>query len=201
MRNWDLQRLRGFDLVYSTSPSLLVRLRQPGDKAAWDRFVGLYSPLIYRWGVVQGLSSDDAADLVQDVLVVLLRKIPEFDYDPNQRFRGWLRAIALNKVRERNRYIASRNMTALYSNESALATNQSDCFEESEYRSFLVNRALDLMKSHFPEQQWQACWKQLIERRSPSDVALELGMTVNAVYLAKSRVLKMLREELKGLLD
>ena len=77
----------------TTSFSLLERLRQPSDSAAWDRFVELYTPLLFYWGRRAGLQSADAADLVQDVFEVLLRKLPEFQYDRQKSFRSWLRTV------------------------------------------------------------------------------------------------------------
>ena len=77
----------------STSISLLERLRKTNQDAAWQRFVDLYAPLIYHWARHQGLNATDAADLVQDVLAMLIAKLPEFNYDPTQRFRGWLRTV------------------------------------------------------------------------------------------------------------
>ena len=87
----------------STHSSLLERLRRPDDVEAWDRFVRLYTPLLFHWARGAGLRDPDAADLVQDVLVVLVRKLPEFHYDPRKSFRAWLRTVTLNKWRERLR--------------------------------------------------------------------------------------------------
>src|SRR4051812_1055658 len=86
-----------------TPVSLLQRLRQPGAHRAWERFVELYTPLLYYWSRRMALQPHDAADLVQDVFAVLLLKLPEFRYDDNRSFRGWLRAVTVNKWRERCR--------------------------------------------------------------------------------------------------
>jgi hypothetical protein len=75
----------------TTSASLLERLRQTADPAAWERFVRLYTPLLCHWARRVGSPRQDVEDLVQDVFAVLLRKLPEFRYNPGQRFRGWLR--------------------------------------------------------------------------------------------------------------
>ncbi|HEV3262134.1 MAG TPA: sigma-70 family RNA polymerase sigma factor, partial [Gemmataceae bacterium] len=79
----------------TTSASLLERLRQPGDQAAWSRFVQLYTPLLYSWARQVRLQHQDAADLVQEVFAVLIRKWPEFSYDPQKSFRSWLRTVML----------------------------------------------------------------------------------------------------------
>src|SRR4051794_22774844 len=83
-----------------TPVSLLERLRQPADQTAWGRFVDLYTPLLYYWARRRGLPSAEAADLVQDVFLVLVQKLPEFRYDRDKSFRNWLRTVMLNKWRE-----------------------------------------------------------------------------------------------------
>jgi DNA-directed RNA polymerase specialized sigma24 family protein len=87
----------------TTSVSLLERLRRPEPSEAWRRFVELYTPLIYYWSRRVGLQPEECADLVQEVLAVMVQKLPEFQYDPKQGFRGWLRTVTLNKWRENRR--------------------------------------------------------------------------------------------------
>src|SRR6476619_4136163 len=88
----------------TTSFSLLQRLREPAERqASWQRFVQLYTPLLFHWARKLGLSAEDAADLAQEVLILLVQKLPEFNYDPERSFRGWLRTVTLNKWRDRQR--------------------------------------------------------------------------------------------------
>src|SRR5205807_1741058 len=88
----------------TTSFSLLHRLRQPGEQDTdWRRFVQLYTPLLFHWARKLGLSTEDAADLAQEVLILLMRKLPEFNYDPSRSFRGWLHTVTLNKWRDHQR--------------------------------------------------------------------------------------------------
>ena len=185
----------------STSVSLLRRLRQTDQQAAWQRFVDLYAPLIFHWGRSQGLTATDASDLVQEVMAVLVVKLPEFEYDPQQRFRGWLRTVTVNKARDLQRRQAARPASPLDSSNVPESVNGVDLFEEAEYRSFLVNRALITMKAEFPEHSWQACWKLIVEDRKAAEVAQEMGISENSIYVAKSRILRRLREELAGLVD
>ena len=186
----------------TTSISLLQLLRQPNAEAAWQRFVNLYAPLIYYWCRGQGLNPTDASDLVQDVLAVLVTKLPQFEYDRTRRFRGWLKTITVNKVRDFHRRAAARpsigNDAPI---EGIAAPAAADLFEEVEYRSFLVKRAMQLMQTEFEDQTLKACWMHLADGRPAADVAQELGITANAVYIAKSRVLRRLREQLDGLLE
>lgn len=186
----------------STSVSLLRRLRQPNEEAAWQRFVDLYAPLIFHWGRIQGLNATDASDLVQEVMAILISKLPEFEYDPTKRFRGWLRTVTLNAARNFHRRESARPETGVDETIQAVTVaNAIDLFAESEYGSFLVKRALDLMKAEFPDHSWRACWSLVVEGRNGREIATELGVSESTVYVSKCRIVKRLREELDGLLE
>jgi RNA polymerase sigma-70 factor (ECF subfamily) len=183
-----------------TSASLLQRLRQPEDEAAWRQFVRLYAPLLYHWAWQRmGLQSQDAADLVQDVFVILVRKLPEFAYDPRQRFRGWLWTVVRNQWLTRRRHSAP-DMVPLVENDLVGPDGAAEVAEE-EYRRCLVQQALRLMQAEFEPTTWKACWESVVAGRPAAAVAAELGITANAVYIARSRVTKRLRDELRDLLD
>jgi len=186
----------------TTSTSLLKRLEKLEDKEAWDRFVSLYTPLIYYWARRAGLSIHDSADLVQDVMAVLVRKLPEFRYDPKKSFRGWLRTVTLNKWREKAR---RKSLPTVETGQSGLmnlaASDPSEEYWEQEYRQQLVSRAMQLLRSEFQPATWEACWQYLVEGRRAEDVAAEAGISPWTVYSAKSRLLRRLREELDGMLD
>lgn len=187
----------------STSVSLLRRLQRPDQEAAWERFVDLYAPLIFHWAQTQGLNVTDAADLVQDVLATLVDKLREFQYDPQRRFRGWLRTMTVNRARNFRRGESVRRSAELDDQTAATPSVQdsADLFADAEYRAFVVKRALKLMQADFQEQTWKACWEHLAEGRSAADVAQELGLSTNAVHIAKCRVLRRLRAELDGLME
>ena len=185
--------------MLSTSVTLLQRLKTPDDHAAWQRFVDLYSPLLIFWGQRSGLNEADAADVAQDVLLLLLNKLPEFQYDPQQSFRAWLRTVVLNKIRERFRRRATPQGSLGLSGIAA-PDDLGEAWED-EYRQHLVARALTIMKTDFEPATWQACWEQIVSGRSAAEVGRELGLSEGAVYVAKCRVLRRLRQELQGLLD
>ena len=88
--------------MFLTPASLLDQLRSD-EATAWDRFVELYTPLLFRWAQRVGQPDSDAADLVQDVFLVLWRKLPEFQYDPGRSFHAWLKTIFLNRHHDRVR--------------------------------------------------------------------------------------------------
>ena len=186
----------------TTSISLLHRLRNADESAAWDRFVELYTPMIRTWVRRLGLSDADADDLTQDVITVLLQKLPEFEYSPQKSFRGWLKTISVNKVRDFYRRKATRKEAGdVATAEPAIDPEHLEFIEAAEYRQQLVGRALRIMQADFRPATWQACWQSLVKERPAEEIAAELHITVNAVYIAKSRVLRRLREELDGLID
>jgi RNA polymerase sigma-70 factor, ECF subfamily len=188
--------------MHTTSVSLLHRLRQPAESEAWRRFVQLYTPLLFTWVRRLGLNENDAADIVQDIFVVLLRKLPEFRYDQKQSFRAWLHTILLNRwrsLRRRRQPMPVNPQTAMLfelegpSGEPAL--------DEAEYKQKLVQRALQIIHDDFESITWEA-WSQYVESGRPAaEVARSLGVSAQAVYMAKARILRRLREELDGLLD
>ena len=185
-----------------TPASLLQRLRIPGQLEAWDEFVELYLPILYCWTRCMRMQEADAADLVQDVLTVLVRKLPEFEYDRSMRFRGWLRTILLNKWREIHRKRGSGPSRATDADwESLEAPPEELPFWETEHRQLVVRRLLDVVRPEFQPATWQACWECVVEGRSAADVGAELQLSPGAVRAAKFRVLARLRAETEGLLD
>jgi len=188
--------------VDTTSLSLLERLKLPVDQKAWSRFVQLYTPLIYSWSRQLGLRDPDAADLVQDVFAQLVRNMPAFTYDARGSFRSWLKTVTVNKWRDHCRRRAVRPWE-VSSAQIAQATEETPelAIDEAEYCAYLVARALELIQSEFQPTTWKACWEFVVEDRPAAEVAQMLGISENAVYLAKGRVLRRLREELAGLLS
>jgi RNA polymerase sigma-70 factor (ECF subfamily) len=181
--------------------SLLERLRDPGADEAWTKFVDLYTPLLYHWAHRVGLRDPDAADLVQDVFVLLVKKLPEFQYDPRKGFRNWLRAVTVNRWREIRR---RNNIPAAGGNQTLdeIPDPSVDApFWEVEYRQQLAGRLLEVMQREFEPATWKACWECVVEGRAADDVGRSLGISTGAVRSAKCRVLARLRRELDGLLD
>jgi RNA polymerase sigma-70 factor (ECF subfamily) len=185
----------------TTSPSLLERLRRPAEEESWSRFVKLYTPLLFSWARRIGLQEQDAADLVQDVLTLLVQKLPEFRYDGSKSFRGWLHTLTLNRWRETRRRGAAEAVGNAVDLAEMPSPANDEAFWEQEYRQHLVGRALQLMQADFQPTTWKACWEFVVSGRPAAEVAAELGITLDVVYSAKSRVLRRLRQELDGLLD
>ena len=189
--------------MHSTSVTLLGRVRRSDDQAAWQRFVALYTPLLFRWSQRAGLAEADAADLVQDVLLTLLKELPKFQYDAGRSFRSWLKTVTTNKCRERQR----RKRPAAGQggeNDPLQAVPAADQWEEfwnAEYQQQLVRRALEIMQTEFEPKTWRTCWEHTVNDKTAAAIGQELGLSEGAVYVAKSRVLRRLRQELAGLLE
>jgi RNA polymerase sigma-70 factor (ECF subfamily) len=189
-----------------TSPSLLDRLRRDPDAAGWEQLVRLYEPFIRRWLADPALAAD-ADDLTQDVLAVVVRELPQFERRRTGSFRAWLRTITVNRVREHWRRAAVRERPAGGTDAAdrlnALADPASGLSRQwdAEHDRHVARRLLELLEPEFSPPTWAAFRRQVVDGLSASDTAAELGTTVNAVLLAKSRVLRRLREEAAGLID
>jgi RNA polymerase sigma-70 factor (ECF subfamily) len=190
----------------STSVSLLDRARRQ-EQLAWGRLVELYSPLVYRWCRQWGLSGSDAADVGQDVLQSVWQALPAFEHSGRTgAFRRWLKTIAHNKTRDHWRRQAAE--PAMHGGELPvdIAGPTTDglvedrAAEDSE-RNWLYRRAVELLQTDFAESTWKAFWLVVIDGRPAHDVADELGVSLNAVYIAKSRVLSRLRAEFADLVE
>jgi len=184
--------------VEATSLSLLERLGRPTDQSAWRRFVELYTPLLLAYGRRLGLSADDAADLAQEVLVHMVGRLADFAHDGRRSFRAWLKVVARNCwLNRRDRHRACR-LDAVP--EPAVA-DDAEAVIERDYLHSVARRALRLMQTDFEPATWRACWETAVEGRPAAEVAAELGLTAGAVYVARSRVLARLRQELAGLVE
>jgi RNA polymerase sigma-70 factor (ECF subfamily) len=187
--------------MLTTSLTLLARLRQPNQPEAWARFANLYTPLLLTWAKRQGFQEADARDLAQDVLVKLVRQLAAYQRSEGQSFRGWLFRITVNQCRDFRRRKATRPLPGSGGLSASSDRDHVSEMEEVEYRLLLVRRGQELIRPDFNEATWAAFTRMMVEGHSAPDVATELHISVNAVYLARQRVLARLRRELDGLLD
>ena len=191
----------------SVGSTLLEQLRA-GQTDAWERLARLYGPTVYVWCRRAGVPEADAADVSQEVLAAVARHLADFRREqPGDSFRGWLWTITRNKVRDHWRRRvdeakASGGTTAqeMMNQVPEVAPPDSEAGAEGEPGD-LYRRALELIRSEFEERTCRAFLMVTVEARRPADVAAALGMTPGAVYIAKSRVLKRLREEFGDLLE
>jgi RNA polymerase sigma-70 factor (ECF subfamily) len=183
-----------------TPISLLERLRSRPANADWQRFVDLYSPLIVAWLTKFGADDATVHDVGQEVMIAVWGHIADFEHRTGH-FRGWLWTLTRNKYREHWRRTKSKAVGAVDPEQTADGSDGVAQYVDDEYRQYLVSRAMSLMRSDFEPATWQACWEFVAEGRTADEVAGRLQMTANAVYLAKARVLRRLRQELAGLID
>jgi RNA polymerase sigma-70 factor (ECF subfamily) len=125
------------NFVYTTPPSLLERIRQSPERAAWGRFVDMYTPLLVAWTRRLALPDYEAADLMQDVFTVLVERLPNFEYDGRKSFRAWLKTILLNRWRNLVRQRAEHNERGDDGLEDVAAANEPLDFEADEYRRYV----------------------------------------------------------------
>lgn len=185
--------------MLDTSATLLERLKEPGSPE-WSRFVALYTPLIYHRAKRLGLGPDDAADLVQEVLAVAVRRMPTFEYRPTQSFRGWLHTVTRNQWRRSLRGRDPVAVGSLGDSEDPRADTP-DAGEDREHARILVGRGLDLIRGEFSVAAWQAFEAHVLHARPAGEVAADLGLQLGTVYAAKSRVLARLRVALEGFVE
>lgn len=186
----------------NTSTSLLdaVRDRQsPAWQSAWDRLVTLYHPLIYEWCRRWGLSENDALNVGQEVFLAISHGIDRFKKEnPGDTFRGWVRRICRNKYVDWVRHNKQNPMATGGSDAQAALNEVPDLSSDEDLsleRQILYRQAIQLIESNYSARDFAAFHAVVVEERRPADVAKELNVDVNVVYLAKSRILARLREE------
>jgi len=182
-----------------TSVSWLGRLVESPADADWQRLVHIYSPLISKWCFRAGVSIADIDDIVQDVLIVVIRRVNEFRHAHFGAFRGWLRVILANHLKNYFRAQTHRNSLLPLDDVSDPNSELSRSFGR-EHDTLLALRAMGLVKPDFQASTWLAFLGQVVEGRNAHEVSEELQMSLNAVIKAKSRVLRRIRAELQYLL-
>jgi RNA polymerase sigma-70 factor, ECF subfamily len=144
-----------------------------------------------------GLQHADAADLVQEVFVVVFQKIPEFQHGAGRSFRGWLWKITRNKCLERAR--GRRPSIVPSSTLDKFADEAGDAMCEEEFRRHVIGRVVPMLQAEFPASVWGPFWAHVVEGKPASQVAADLGINIWAVYTAKIRVITHLNKELGDL--
>ncbi|MBM4072665.1 MAG: sigma-70 family RNA polymerase sigma factor [Planctomycetes bacterium] len=186
-----------------TPVSLLERLRLQPDALAWQRLVDLYTPLIRGWLARHGLQASDADDLTQEVLRIVVQELPSFRHDLRTgAFRRWLKNILLNRLRIfwRQRRPATGDHDRILNQLEDPDSAPSRLWDQ-EHDQHVTRRLLELIEPEFEPASWRAFQMLMLEGKSTADTAAGLGLTPNAVRIAKSRVLRRLRQEIEGLVD
>jgi len=175
-----------------TQASLLVRLRDAQDSEAWRQFVSLYAPLVYRYARRHGLQDADAADVTQEVLRSVSDSLGKFNYDPGRgSLHAWLFTLAHHKLCDfltrQKRQVLPAGDTAMQDLLHELPAPEEDVWHQ-EYEKRLFVWAAEQAQGEFKEATWQAFWRTAVEGQAAGKVAEQLGISVGAVYIAKSRV-------------
>ena len=187
----------------STRPSLLIRIRDPGDAEAWGQFVALYGPLIYQFARKQGLQDADASDLTQIVLQAVSDGAKKFQYDPQRgTFRSWLFKVVRNQL---GKFRSSQRGLIRGSGDTGahkMLDDLPDAEAASEvwdlqYERQLFLWAAERVNGRCDVATWQAFWQTAVVGKSGQEIAESLGMSVGAVYTSKSRILDRIRKEIQ----
>lgn len=190
------------------SSSLLLRV-QAREQPAWEQLVHLYTPLVYAWCRRAGLQEADALDVGQEIFETVWRKVQEFHRErPSDTFRGWMRILTRHKIIDhyRRKQVETgawggSNALTLMQQQPAPEMPEPNAEQDNAEASLLYHRAVALIQREFEEKTWLAFQAVVLKGQRPADVAAALQISLNAVYLAKARVLRRLRQDFEGLLD
>jgi RNA polymerase sigma-70 factor (ECF subfamily) len=190
-----------------TRESLLTRVKDPRDSDAWSRFVAVYRPVIYRLARGRGLQDADAQDVTQQVLASVAQAIARWEPDPAKgRFRSWLSRIvrnaALNALTRKPPDISLGSADVVQRIDSQ--SKSTDVLRrefEHEYQRAVFRWAQDRVRPEFQDSTWAAFWQTTVEGQSVDRVVRQLGKSRGAVYAARSRVMRRLKEAVREFED
>jgi RNA polymerase sigma-70 factor (ECF subfamily) len=188
----------------STRMSLVVRIRNPRDDRAWSEFVAVYEPVIFKMAKRRGIQDADAREIVQEVLMSVAAAIDRFDTESTGSFRGWLSRITRNATIDRLRSATAKHERVDASGarqrleELAIADSLEKLSPEAEFeqdrRQQLFRWAAAEVRQRTGEKNWIAFWKTAVEGGTIANIAIELDISEGAVYVARCRILKRIRQ-------
>lgn len=186
-----------------TRHSLIQRLQDGGDNAAWEEFASIYRPIIVRIALRKQLQLDDAEDLAQQVLMLVLKNISKWKKDPTRaRFRTWLQTVVrnamINALSRRPKDQASGGTTSLEQLHQSPDKADSLWFD-LEWERQTLRWVAQQVRSEFESSTWTAFWDTAIEEWSAQEVAERIGKSVGAVYIARSRVMQRIKQRIAEL--
>lgn len=187
-------------LIPETRASLILRLTDAADAAAWDEFTAIYGPLTYRLARRRGLQPADSDDLVQEVFARVARSVEDWlENEQRGRFRAWLFSIARNAAinlltRPKNRTLAVGGTDAANRLAEVASPEQATDEFDIEYRREVFRRAAEQVRGTVTQKTWRAFWLSSVEAHAIADTARQLDMSVGGVYIARSRIMARLRQ-------
>lgn len=184
-----------------TNDSLLARIREPRDRGAWEEMVEVYRPLIYRVARRRGLQDADAQNVAQEVLQKVAAAVHNWDEKPAGGFRRWLSTVAKHAAIDWLRKVRPDEPTGGTSAQLVLQEVESAHDAEDEVRTELeresFRRAARRIRDEFEHTTWVAFWETMVQGRRSTEVAKDLGKSLGAVYTARSRVMRRLKQEVE----
>jgi RNA polymerase sigma factor (sigma-70 family) len=184
-----------------TRPSLLVRLKDHADQAAWDEFAQVYTPVVYRLALRRGMQHADAEDLVQQVLTAVAKAIDRWQTDPARgQFRTWLHRVAQNLIiNALSRAAPDRGSgdPSIFEHLHQQAADEGPASDlvRMEFRREVFRWAADEIRQEFQPTTWDAFWLTAVEEQDVVEVAQRLGLSCGAIYAARSRVMRRLKKK------
>ena len=185
---------------FDTRQTLLLKIRDCDDRRAWEEFVDLYTPLVVRYSASRGVPEADRADVVQEIFRAIAKVIGRFDYDRDRaKFRTWLYTVCRSKINNFHNSRERRACVTTFEAGGEAIENHPDPREEKDweddYRRHMFRWAVQQVRPEFSPNQWAAFWETAVNERSAKELGAELGMSKGAIYVAKSRVVARLREQ------
>ncbi len=188
-----------------TRTSLIAQIRSPQDREAWDQFVIMYRPVIYRMARRRGMQDADAQDLVQTVLIRVAGAIQGWEKSsPETKFRHWLRRVARNAIatafsrQPKDVGVGGSEMLDLLAEQPATAADiERELLKESMRENYL--RAALVVKADVDSESWRAFELTVVNGQPSEEVAKLLGKSMGAIYAARSRIMRRLREQVQRL--
>ena len=191
-----------------TSLSLLDQLRVSNEEDAWGKLHRIYGPLVHKWLTKYDVQLSDADDLTQEVLLAVSRDISVFEHNGRPgAFRSWLKGILLNRLRNFWRSRDRRPQASAGSDVDRRLDKLEDPASQitliwnKEHDNHVLRSLLSIVEPHFEAKTCAAFRMMTLEGKKPNVVAEQLGVSLNAVFIAKSRVLSRLRQESEGLVE
>ena len=186
----------------TTSPSLLLRIRNPEDEDSWRRFESVYSPVIRSYCRRRWIQATDVDDIAQEVMSSVANAIQSFEYQPKKgKFRGWLATVTANKLRNfANKSTIEREQYVQYVDQLANKPDSDSQWTEL-FMQQVFKAASDQIRQEVEDKTWRSFERTWIDGVPAAEVAEELGLPIHTVYVNKSRVLKRMEREFLMLSD
>ncbi len=199
------------DQFIATRESLLSRLKDPEDQATWREFFDIYRRLICGLAIRAGLKVEEAEEVLQDTLISVANTIQEFKYDPKRcRFKSWLGHLAQKRIADRFRKRAAANRHLILNQDEGSKTREIeqvpdpaglnlDAAWDQEWQQELFEAALANVRARVNAEQYQIFDFYVLRKMAVRNVARALGVSIGQVYLAKHRILGLIKTEVKQL--